>query len=276
MSMKLMYITNNPEIAQVVEAASVDRIFVDLEYIGKDLRQGGKNTVQSKHTLEDAKKIAKVITSSELLVRVNPIHEATEEYSSSEEEIHGAIQSGADWIMLPYFKTTEEVELFISYVNKQAKTILLLETPEAVECLDEILELEGIDEIFIGLNDLSLGYGKKFMFEVLSDGTVDKIIEKLKASHIPYGFGGLASLNEGLVPGKMILKEHYRLGSESVILSRSFCDASKVTDIETIKKRFNEGVCAIRAYEKECVNADDYLQNQKNVQIAVESVVKNR
>lgn len=41
MSLKLMYITNQPEIAQIAESAGVDRIFVDLEYIGKSDRQGG-------------------------------------------------------------------------------------------------------------------------------------------------------------------------------------------------------------------------------------------
>lgn len=58
MSLKLMYITNRPEIAQIAETAGVDRIFVDLEYIGKAERQGGMDTVQSHHTLEDVKKIS--------------------------------------------------------------------------------------------------------------------------------------------------------------------------------------------------------------------------
>lgn len=53
MSLKLMYITNRPEIAQIAESAGVDRIFVDMEYIGKSDRQGGMDTVQSHHTLED-------------------------------------------------------------------------------------------------------------------------------------------------------------------------------------------------------------------------------
>lgn len=47
MALKLMYITNDPEIAQVIELAGVDRIFVDMEYIGKSDRQGGMDTVQS-------------------------------------------------------------------------------------------------------------------------------------------------------------------------------------------------------------------------------------
>ena len=31
MSLKLMYITNKPEVARIVEDAGVDRIFVDME-----------------------------------------------------------------------------------------------------------------------------------------------------------------------------------------------------------------------------------------------------
>ena len=54
--LKLMYITNQPEIAQIAESAGVDRIFVDLEYIGKSDRQGGMDTVQSRHTIDDVKK----------------------------------------------------------------------------------------------------------------------------------------------------------------------------------------------------------------------------
>ena len=37
---KLMYITNNPRIAALADEAGVDRIFVDLETVGKQLRQG--------------------------------------------------------------------------------------------------------------------------------------------------------------------------------------------------------------------------------------------
>ena len=34
MPLKLMYITNDPEVATIAEANGVDRIFVDMEYIG--------------------------------------------------------------------------------------------------------------------------------------------------------------------------------------------------------------------------------------------------
>ena len=97
----------------------------------------------------------------------------------------------------------------------------LVETPESVEKIDKILNLSGIDEIFIGLNDLSLGYGKKFMFELLTDGTVERLCLQFKQRGVPYGFGGIASLGKGLLPSEYVIREHYRLGSTCAILSRS-------------------------------------------------------
>ena len=103
--LKLMYITNDPSVASIAEANGVDRIFVDMEYIGKNLRQDGMDTVQNRHTIEDVRRLRKILTKSQLMVRCNPIHDATEEYCSSGEEIDAIIDSGADIIMLPYFRT---------------------------------------------------------------------------------------------------------------------------------------------------------------------------
>ncbi len=272
MSLKLMYITNNPDVAYIAQNAGVDRIFIDLEYIGKDIRQGGMDTVQSRHTLSDVKRISEKIKKSEVLVRINPIHEKTDLYGSSAEEIDHAIENGADVLMLPYFKTVSEVEEFVKLVSGRCKTMLLLETPEAAAAVDEILNVQGIDEIFIGLNDLSLGYGKKFMFELLADGTVENLVNKFKAKGIPYGFGGMASLEGGLLPGKLILKEHYRLGSGYVILSRSFCNTSKITDLNEIEKVF-EGVKNIRKYEELCKEATDFEENKQIIKNAICKIV---
>ena len=263
MALKLMYITNNPEIAQIAETAGVDRIFVDLEYIGKSERQGDMDTVQSHHCLDDIKQVSKAITTAELLVRVNPIHEATKLYSSSEDEINVAIANGADIVMLPFFKTIDEIKRFIRAVNGRSKTMLLLETPEAVDIIDDILLLDGIDSIHIGLNDLSLGYGKKFMFELLTDGTVEKLCTKFHTKGIPYGFGGIASLGKGAIPAEMIIKEHYRLGSTCTILSRSFCNVDKIKHMGIISSTFVNGIRAIRELEAECEKYTEYFANNK-------------
>ena len=189
MPLKLMYITNRPDVAMIAEKSGVDRIFVDFEFIGKSLRQKGMDSVQNHHTIEDVRAVRSVISKAELLVRVNPIHEVMEDYPSSRDEIEAVIQAGADIVMLPYFKTLAEVQMFLAYVNGRARTMLLLETAEAVDILDSILQLDGIDEIHIGLNDLSISYGKKFLFELLADGTVEELCRKMEVKGMFYGFG---------------------------------------------------------------------------------------
>lgn len=263
MAIKLMYITNRPEIAQIAESAGVDRIFVDMEYIGKADRQGGMDTVQLHHTVEDVKIIKNAITTADLMVRVNPLHDKTAEYCSSEQEINDVIANGADIVMLPYFKTADEVRKFVDYVDGRAKTLPLVETAEAVENIDEILKIKGIDEIFIGLNDLSLGYQKKFMFELLADGTVEYLCHKFKKKKIPFGFGGIASIGKGMLPSEYVIKEHYRLGSTCSILSRSFCNIDLISHFGVISSTFVNGIRDIRALETECQSYVDYFEHNK-------------
>ena len=265
MALKLMYITNKPEIAQIAESSGVDRIFVDMEYIGKAERQGGLDSVQNHHTVEDVRTMKQAVESAEVLVRVNPIHEATDEYTSSKQEIDDVIQAGADIIMLPYITGVEQVKKFLSIVGGRVKTMLLIETPQSAEALDEILELDGIDEIYIGLNDLSLGYHKKFMFELLADGTVEGLCLKCKLKGIPYGFGGVASLGKGMLPSEYIIREHYRLGSTCAILSRSFCNVDKVKHIGIISSTFIDGVKEIRELEAECESKMSYFRENERV-----------
>ena len=266
--LKLMYITNKPEVAKIAEQAGVDRIFVDLETIGKSERQGGMDTVQSHHTLNDVRIIKNSLEKSKLLVRSNPI------YHKSKEEIDTIIKNGADIVMLPFFKTVNEAAKFIDLVHGRAKVCLLVETAEAVEKLDAILALDGIDEIHIGLNDLHLAYGMKFMFELLADGTVEKLADKIKARGIPFGFGGIAQIGVGDLPAEYIIKEHYRLESSMVIVSRSFCNTDNIKDIEEIRSIFNTGIQAIRELEKEAdLRVQYFKMNQKAVVDSVSSIV---
>lgn len=262
--LKLFYITNNPQIAIIAQKANVDRIFVDMEYIGKDIRQGGLDTVKNHHTVEDVKNIRCVLTKSELLVRVNPI------YDGSKQEIDSVIEAGADIVMLPMWKTPQEVELFINLVNGRAKVMLLLETDEARLCLDDVLKLKGIDEIHIGLNDLHLSQGKKFLFELLVDSTVDEIAQKISKKGIPFGFGGVGKVNNGdLLPAENILAEHYRLGSSMVILSRAFCNTTNgVDDFESLEKSFAQGVKANKDYEFKLMSESSEFFSEKHKETA--------
>ena len=273
MPLKMMYITNKPEVAQIAESNSVDRIWVDLEKIGKAKRQGGMNTVQSEHTIQDVSLIKNSISTAELLVRINPIHE------HSREEITEVINRGADIVMLPYFESMEEVDRFMEYMNgSSAKTMLLLETIWAEKNIEDILEKYPIDEVHIGLNDLHLQYHEKFMFELLANGKVEKICNQLKKHNVFYGFGGIARLDEGMLPARHIIAEHYRLGSGMAILSRSFYDSWVSNDLEEIERVFRYGMKEIREYEQRLMHESDafFEENRKTVKKEVDAILKKR
>ena len=207
-------------------------------------------------------------------MRVNPIHEALPSYPSSKDEIDASIKAGADIVMLPFFKTVEEVRAFIGYVGGRAKTCLLLETAEAAMLIDEILKVPGIDMIHIGLNDLHLSLGMKFMFQLLTVGIVESLANKIKAKGIPFGFGGIARLDTGAVPGKYVLKEHYRLGSSMVIVSRSFCNTDQITDLNEVKQIFVTGIAEIRRLEAEASAAATYFtDNAAALREAVDRII---
>lgn len=214
--MKLMLVTS--DINNVIEAqrAGINRIFFDLEYINKSERQRGRDTLILNNDIEQLPQIRNVTTKSELLVRVNAL------YPHSKAEIDKAIKYGADIIMLPMVIDAEDVKMLVEYVNGRAKVMPMIETAQALARIDDIVEVDGVDELYIGLNDLHISMGLTFMFELLSGGIVEYAANKIKAAGIKFGFGGIAKIGEGILPAEAILAEHFRLGSESVILSRTF------------------------------------------------------
>lgn len=272
MPLNLMYLTNDPQVAAIAQAAGVDRIFLDLELRGKEERQGHLDTVISHHSIEDVRRLKAVLTSAQLLVRVNSM------YAGSEAEINKVIADGADIVMLPYFKTVKEVSDFVSVCKGRVKTCLLFETPEAVEHIDEILAVPGIDEVHVGINDLHLGYHLNFMFELVANGTVETLCRKFAEKGIPYGFGGVGRPGSNVaLPAERILAEHYRLGSSQVILSRAFCDMSKIHDRSHLAEDFKAGVDDIRACEVRCavMTPQAHLENHVAVQKIVDEIVRN-
>ena len=272
MALVLMYITNNLDIALIAQKYGVDRIWVDLETLDKEKRQDGKKTVKSHHSIEDIKTIKPHLSSSEMLVRVNHW------YDGSVAEINAVIEAGVDIIMLPYWKTLDEVQNFIKTVDGRCKTTLLLETKEAVDIIDDVLRLAGIDEIHIGLNDLHLSYGLSFMFELLANGTVERLCQKFRDAGIPYGFGGVARLGYGDLPAERVIEEHYRLGSSRAILSRSFCDVEKVSDIHEIDRLFGIEMEKLRSFESQIsqFSNDKFLNNHEVVKMLVSEIVKKK
>lgn len=269
MPMTLMYITNNTNIARIAEKNGVDRIWIDLETLGKEERQKNMDCVKSHHTINDIKIMSKVLTSSELMVRINPWN------VNSKREIEDVISAGAQRIMLPMWKTSNEADEFLRFVNQRTATTLLLETKEAVECIDNVLRNPLLDEIHIGLNDLHLSYNMEFMFELLTNGVVENLCSKMDRAGVKYGFGGIAQIGTGTLPAEKILIEHYRLKSTRVILSRGFCKMTNEDTIQTFAENFTKNMKQFRSYERiACgLTSNDYISNHKDIEEIIDTVL---
>lgn len=224
--MNFIQITNNADLAEYISSCGVQNIMIDIETIGKNERQKNLDTVKSKHKLKDIIEVKKRIQkyNGKIITRINPY------YKNSKFEVETSINYGTDYIMLPMFKTAQEVKQIINLVNDRVKLILLFETPNSIINIDSILELNKIDEAFVGLNDLSIAFKLDFMFELLPSSLIEFIVSKFKNKGIPFGIGGISRIGEGTLDSQLILSEHVRLGSTKVIISRSFTNRAENLD----------------------------------------------
>lgn len=214
--LRFLMIVDDVDIARFVHRNGVDRLFVDLEKLGKQERQKHVSSWKSHQSPADVTKIRHAVPDAHLLVRLNPLNPATEA------EINDALERGADSLMLPMFRTYCEVAEFYDLVAGRANIVPLCETVGSLEAIPEMLKHLPVSELHIGLNDLHLDLGKKFMFQPLADGILEKPCILLREHGVAFGIGGVARAAEGIISPEYLLGEHVRLGSDGAILSRSF------------------------------------------------------
>ena len=246
----LIQITNDPSFAARCNAIPGMRLMVDLERLGKASRQAGLNTFISTHEMADVARIRAAAPSTPLMVRVNPVH------AGSAAEIDAALQGGADLLMLPMFKSADTLRDFVRMVDGRKPVVPLLETAEALACIEDWTALPGLWEVYVGLNDLHLSLGLDFMFEPLARGDVQKVALCSRARGLRFGFGGIARLDEGMLPGRAVLAEHVRLGSQAVILSRTFHRSESEGSLESHVQALREAEQALAARTPAQVQAD--------------------
>ena len=188
----LLAITNSPAVARQFDALPGVRLFVDLERNGKAARQAGRSTFISSHQMNDVSRVKAVLKQSKLMVRVNPIQ--MDQLDASKAEVDAVLDQGADLIMLPMFSQPDELCAFVDLVAGRASAVALLETSGALASLDGWIDTPGIHEVFVGLNDLHLSLGHRFMFEPLLEGQVSQVAEAARARGLRFGFGGIARM----------------------------------------------------------------------------------
>ena len=199
----------------------IEFVMVDLEVEGKIERQKNLDAHFTSHNLESVANVRNILgdnSNTKLLVRCNPYSQ------NSRKELNLILERGADSIMLPMYKTSEEVKLFKDIVESKASVILLSETRDSLKNFNSIIKLLSEDDlIHFGLNDLSLELGYGFPFDILKAKILDGVCDLCNKNNIRFGIGGIGNpLTDSIVSPEIILQEHHRLNSSGYILSRSF------------------------------------------------------
>lgn len=229
--MTFLMIVNDPGIARFAHDSGVARLFVDLEYMGKDIRQKGLDTWKSRQTAQDVTRIREAVPEGHVLVRINPLHDGTKA------ELDDVLARGADSIMLPMFHSHDDLARFLDLLAGRAEAVPLVETAAALAAVPQICDSLPLTRLHIGLNDLHLDMKLDFMFQPLANGALEEAAEALRNHDIRLGIGGIARAGEGIVSPEHLLGEHVRLGSDAAILSRTLHRGAP--DVQTLQSEMD-------------------------------------
>ena len=210
--------TADPALARLADAAGVDRIGVDLERLGKQERQRGLGTWMSPHLESDLDRLGPVLVQARLFARVNPLN------PDSAREVEAVLGRGAQVIMLPMVKAAEEAARFAALIAGRATLVLLVEHADALGQLSGMVDVEGVDEVHIGLNDLALSLGLANRWMVLGSDLALEAAAIVHAAGLRFGLGGIGRAGDnGLpVPADLVYAEYARTGARAALISRSF------------------------------------------------------
>ena len=214
--LELFLITKSADVAAYAERNGVDVIFLDLEILGKEERQGHKDTVISRHSWSDVGTVRNAVSTAQLMVRMDPPH------ANTPDQVRRALDAGADRLMLPMFNRAKDIEDVDKILQGRKMLVPLVETMPSLLRLEEYAGMDCIRRVHLGLNDLHLQCGLTFLFEGLTGGLADLFSQKSQRVKVPFGIGGVARLGTGGLKAERILGEHARLGSTAMILSRAF------------------------------------------------------
>jgi hypothetical protein len=234
--------TADPAVARTADAAGVDRIGVDLERLGKAVRQNGLGTWISPHTRDDLAAIRAVVKRARLFARLNPPH------SGTPAENEAVLELGAEVLMLPMVADPADVERVVSLAAGRAAIVLLLERREALERVQELISVPGIEEAHLGLNDLALSLGLGNRWLVLAGDIPFELGVRMRDAGIRFGLGGIGRPDDhGLpMPPELVYAECARTGATAALLSRSFARAG---DLERLAGDVDRARAALAAWQ---------------------------
>ncbi|MGY2065685.1 aldolase/citrate lyase family protein [Blastococcus sp. SYSU DS0619] len=210
--MDLFLFTVDPQWGHDVVAAGAAGIVVDWERRGKLRRQAGEGTQINRDTPEDLSRV-RAATPGRVLCRINGFGPWTAG------EVADAVDRGADELLLPMVRGTEEVDRTLDLVAGRCGLGILVETQDAVDRVAELAS-RPLSRIYVGLNDLRIDRGSAELFRPLIDGTVDGVRAQVP---MQFGVAGLTLPGRGFpVPGDLLAAELVRIDTRFTFLRRAF------------------------------------------------------
>jgi HpcH/HpaI aldolase/citrate lyase family len=221
--------TDDPELAARADAAGVNRIGVDLERLGKSERQRGMGTWISPHGYEDLDAVAAALSNAELFARLDPFHAGTAR------QLDEVLDRRGEVVMLPMAESPSEAREFTGLVDGAATVVLLVETREGIRRLPELVGIDGVDEVHIGLNDLALSLGVRNRWLALAGDLVVRAGSIVTGAGKRFGLGAVGRPGDrGLpIPVDLVYAQYPRTGATAALLSRSFFRDGPGEDLAT-------------------------------------------
>ena len=210
--------TADATLAAAADAAGVDRIGVDLEARGKAARQVGRGTWMSPHVESDLSRLRSVLRTAQLFVRIDPLG------PDSRDQVERVLRQGVQVMMVPMVEDPAALADLAAAVAGRARIVALIETAAGVDRVGELAALPGVDELHLGINDLSFSLGLENRFAVLTHDASAAVADAARAAQKPLGIGGIGRAHDDRlpVPADLVYAQLPRLGATATLLGRSF------------------------------------------------------
>jgi 2-keto-3-deoxy-L-rhamnonate aldolase RhmA len=229
---ELLLFATDTALVEEAARAGMDGFIVDWERRGKARRQAGEGTQINYDTLSDLRRV-RAVTDATVICRLNGFGAWTPR------EVDQAIDAGADELLLPMVRGSEEVDRTLEMVGDRCGLGILIETRQGVRATPDLVT-RPLSRVYVGLNDLRIDRGSNELFEPLVDGTVERV--RSHAGALRFGVAGLTLPDRGdPVPSRLLAAELLRIGADFTFLRRSFL-------ADTGGRQLTPAVSAIRTH----------------------------
>lgn len=210
--------TDDPGFAAVAAAAGVDRIGPDLERLGKAARQPGPGNLISGHDEACLPAVRAAVGGRSLFVRCNPPHDGLAA------ELGRLLAAGVTTVMLPMVRSPADAERAARCIDGRATLVAMVEHADALARVEDLAAVEGVDELYIGANDLARTLGRATRFGAVAPAIVGRVAAAAARRGRGFGFFGVGRLDDAGLPVRpdSVLAAFVAYDATSAWFARSF------------------------------------------------------